>query len=227
MSASGYPRTLLALARHIGMPLLAELLQRFLYDQLNPNGFLTGDDVPLHMCPQVGADTKFFVFHSAVATFFAPSDDSGIHGMRCERIRSTPSWRGRGPRRDCAFVVQNQAQRGFEGMSVVRVHLFFSFQHGSRTYPSALVEWFSKVGRGPNADTNLWMLHRDYHMQARRLRPHFTVVHLDSLLRCAHLIPAYGPAPLPIQLRYTHSLDCFDYFWLNKYIDHHAFELLS
>lgn len=43
------------------------------------------------------------VFNSAVATFYAPSDESSIHSMRWERIRSTRSWR-KGPARcDCAF----------------------------------------------------------------------------------------------------------------------------
>ena len=36
------------------------------------------------------------VFHSAVATFYALSDISGIRGMRREHIRSTPSWHATG-----------------------------------------------------------------------------------------------------------------------------------
>jgi len=38
--------------------------------------------------------------------------------MRHELIWSTPSWRGTGPRRDCALVVEKQNERGFRGMSV-------------------------------------------------------------------------------------------------------------
>ncbi|KAF8805466.1 hypothetical protein BYT27DRAFT_7104486 [Phlegmacium glaucopus] len=37
------------------------------------------------------------VYHSAVASFYAPSDPSGIQGMHCEWIQSTPSWRYRAP----------------------------------------------------------------------------------------------------------------------------------
>jgi hypothetical protein len=58
---------------------------------------------------------KASVFTSAVATFFAPSDPSGLHGMRRERIRSTPSWRDCEPRYDCAFVVEDEEKSGMSG----------------------------------------------------------------------------------------------------------------
>ncbi|KAJ7939396.1 hypothetical protein B0H13DRAFT_1587096, partial [Mycena leptocephala] len=61
--------------------------------------------------------------HSAIATFYATSDLSGIRGMRRERIRSTPKWRKYGPRRDCAFAVESQDEQGFHGMSVVHTFL--------------------------------------------------------------------------------------------------------
>ncbi|KAF9784557.1 hypothetical protein BJ322DRAFT_1006988 [Thelephora terrestris] len=52
-------------------------------------------------------DLRVSVFHSATATFRAPSNPSGPGGMYREVIRSTPWWtRGdvSGPRRDCVFV---------------------------------------------------------------------------------------------------------------------------
>ena len=66
---------------------------------------------------------KISVFHSATATFYAPSDPSGTHGIQRERIRSTPSWRGRGPRRDCAFIVEDETKPGMGGMAVARAIL--------------------------------------------------------------------------------------------------------
>ncbi|KAJ7340841.1 hypothetical protein DFH08DRAFT_704491, partial [Mycena albidolilacea] len=46
--------------------------------------------------------------HSAVATFYAPSDPSSIRGVCREHIHSTPTWRKHGPRRDCVFMVETQ-----------------------------------------------------------------------------------------------------------------------
>ena len=48
------------------------------------------------------------VFHSAIASYFSPSDDCGRYGMCRERIRSCPLWRGKSPRRDCVFVVEDE-----------------------------------------------------------------------------------------------------------------------
>ncbi|KAJ6612468.1 hypothetical protein B0H10DRAFT_2052194 [Mycena sp. CBHHK59/15] len=161
------------------------------------------------------------VYHSAIATFYAPSDPSGIRGMRRERIRSTPKWRKHGPRRDCAFAVENQEEDGFRGMSVVRVQLFFSFTHDGVDYSCALVEWFKKVGRSPDIETGMWIIEPEMKGHARLT----TIVHLDTLLRGAHLIPVYGTGHIPVGFRYIHSLDAFKSFHVNKYIDHHANEI--
>ncbi|KAJ7676567.1 hypothetical protein DFH06DRAFT_1266169 [Mycena polygramma] len=142
--------------------------------------------------------------------------------MRRERIRSTPKWmKHSGPRRDCAFVVENQNERGFRGMSVVRIRLFFSFTHDGIDYPCALVDWFKKVGRSPDLETGMWIVEPEMRGKARLT----TIVHLDTLLRGAHLIPVYGEDFIPVGFRYIHSLDSFISFHVNKYIDHHANEI--
>jgi hypothetical protein len=154
-----------------------------------------------------------------VATFHAPSDLSGTHGMRRERIRSTPSWRGSEPRHDCAFIVEDDTKPGMRGMAVVRVKLFFSFEYGGTYYPCALVEWFKRVRR--DALTGMWVVRPDT-TRGRRDR---SVLHLDSFLRGAHLIPVYGNEKMPIDFHYSYSLDSFRGFYVNKYIDHHANEI--
>ena len=100
------------------------------------------NDLPLINC-------KISVFHSASATFHALSDPSGMHGMRHECIRSTPSWRGCEARRDCAFIVENETQSGMRGMAVVRIILFFLFNYEGIYYPCTLVEWFRRVKLDP------------------------------------------------------------------------------
>jgi len=164
--------------------------------------------------------SKISVFHSAVATFLAPSDPSGSHGMRRERIRSTPSWRGREPRYDCAFIVEDDTKEGMTGMAIVRVRLLFSLDHDGVYYPCALVEWFKRVGNDPV--TGMWVVEPD----PTRDAPDKTVVHLDSFLRSAHLVPVYGEESLPLDFHFSYSLDAFEAFYVNKYIDHHANEIL-
>ncbi|KIK06157.1 hypothetical protein K443DRAFT_3444 [Laccaria amethystina LaAM-08-1] len=70
-------RSIQGLTDHIGQPHLPELTCRFLFDQLNPNAFVTSDQITLHQCPQITSPVS--AFHSATATFYVPSDESGIH----------------------------------------------------------------------------------------------------------------------------------------------------
>lgn len=165
---------------------------------------------------------KISVFSSAVATFYAPSDPSGIRGLRRERIRCTPSWRGRGARRDTAFVVEDQDKPGMKGLRVVRVKLFFSFQHDGTTYPCALVEWFKSFGRRPHADTGMWEIRPEHSTGVHR---DMSILHLDTFLRGAHLLPIFDNRPLPFGFDYKYTLDLFPSFFVNKYIDHHAHEI--
>ncbi|EDR05785.1 uncharacterized protein LACBIDRAFT_302506 [Laccaria bicolor S238N-H82] len=74
-----YPRRLAELANHIGCPPLVELTRCFLYDQLHTDDGTSSADIPIQQCPYPTG--RVSVFHSAVATFYAPSDESGIRGM--------------------------------------------------------------------------------------------------------------------------------------------------
>lgn len=159
---------------------------------------------------------------AAVATFYAPSDPSGIHGMRREQIRCTPRWWGGAPRRDCVYVVDDDDQEGFRGMSVVRIHLLFSFKYGGVTYPCALVEWFKKVGDNPDEQTGMWIVEAELDVNNERL---CSVLHLDSFVRGAHLVPVYGSRYLPIDFLHVWSLDAFEVYHVNKFIDYNANEI--
>ncbi len=214
----GYPRDIDVLAGYIGQPLLTELTRRFLYEQLYD---ALADVIDIDMCPYINSNV--YVYHSAVACFYAPSDISGIRGMHREQVCSTPSWYGH-VRRDCAFVVENENRAGFWGMSVVRVLLFFSFVYDGVEYPCALVHWFKKHGQWPDMITGMWIVKPDY--RGRDQRPWVSVVHLDSLVRGAHLFPVFGHRPMPLNFHYSYSLDCFQAFYVNKYIDHHSNEIV-
>lgn len=202
-------------------PSFPDLLHAFLSDQLSRSdseGHIDSDEDE----DLLEGISPISVYHSAIASFYAPSDPSGIRGMRRERIRSTPSWRSTGPRRDCAFVVEKQNEHGFRGMSVVRIKLFFSFRYEGEEYPCALVEWFKKDGRSPNEQTGMWEVKPEEDRHGERLT---TVIHLDTILRGAHLIPIYGSSFIPPHFHHTWSLDAFKAFFVNKYADHHANEI--
>lgn len=52
------------------------------------------------------------------------------------------------------------------------------------------------------------------------------VIHLDSVVQIAHLLPIYGEEQAPRGLKYTDSLDFFSEFYVYKFADHHAFEII-
>jgi hypothetical protein len=41
------------------------------------------------------------------------------------------------------------------------------------------------------------------------------------------LIPVYGPDFIADNIEYFHSYDAFRSFYINKFADHHAFEIAS
>ncbi|KDQ31981.1 hypothetical protein PLEOSDRAFT_1091908 [Pleurotus ostreatus PC15] len=207
---------------NINIPKLHGLTRRFLYNHLYPHAHYSSNDITLDDCPEI--HSKVSVYHSAVATFFAPSDMSGIRGMRCERIHSTPDWRGSGEQRDTAFVVEDQEHPGSEGMAVVCVLLLFSFKYDDMLIPCTLVRWFKRYSQRPNVNTGMWIVRPE--TTGQNDMPVLLVVHLDSMLRLAHLLPVFGPAYLPSPFSHMHSLDAFKAFYINRYIDHHAFEIL-
>ncbi|CDO72719.1 hypothetical protein BN946_scf184990.g2 [Trametes cinnabarina] len=217
----GYPKQLTLLAHAIAVPTLPDLIRHFLYGQLTPTGRPhDSNNIPIESCPRF--DGNITVFPSAIATYYAPSDPSGPRGMHRERIRSVASWRGGGPRRDCIFVSRDPELPGFRGLLVARARLFFSFKFQGVLYPCVLVSWYSEVGDQPDADTGMWMVTPDVDEASQ---PVLDVIHLDTVVRGAHLIGAAGDDIIPHGVGPSHTLDVFRTFYVNKYADHHAHEI--
>lgn len=219
-TARGYPHNADDLGDYIGYDLLP-LVRRFLYEQINPDSELSGSQVNLSQCPNF--QEYISVFTSAIATFYAPSDLSGSGGMLRQRIRATLAWtHGKvvAPRYDCVLVEGVADQPGFEGMLVARVRLFFSFQYLETTYPCALVDWFENADVAVDRDTGMWAVKPEVR-GAQRVS---SVIHLDCVLRGAHLLAIFGKKFVPLNIRYHQTLDLFPSFYVNKYIDHHLFE---
>lgn len=171
-------------------------------------------------CPPF--EGSIHVFHSAVAVYHAPSDPSGLGGMHKERIRATPCWRGGYPRYDCVFMLNDPSLPGFQGLHVARVRLLFSFEYRGVFYPCAVLDWFSPVGGAPDEDTGMWIVTPTLDRRRKQVK---SVVHLDCIVRGAHLIGVAGKDYLPHHFHFSDVFDAFSMFYVNKFADHHAFEI--
>ena len=176
--------------------------------------------VQLEDLPSFRGDIK--VYHSAVATYYAPSDLCGAGGLRRERIRSTPSFYGH-ERRDTVFVVLDESTNGMEGMEIGCVLLFFSFMYRGKSFSCALINWFVHDNE-PDRDTGMWtvQLERD-----RQGQPTVEVIDIDAIARGAHLLPVYGSSRVPDDFSHHDALDSFNSFFVNHFIDHHAHEFIN
>ena len=170
------------------------------------------DELALSECPMIW-DSKVSVYHSATATFRAPSNPSGPGGMYREVIRSTPFWpRGDipGPHRDCIFVHMGDSleNTGMKGLLVARVYLFFKFLYDRVEYPCALVRWYSTSDE-PDPDTGLWVVKPESTHQGVR---NMSVIHVDSIVRGAHLLPRFcheNAAWFSLNFSFFHSFTSF------------------
>jgi hypothetical protein len=52
-----------------------------------------------------------------------------------------------------------------------------------------------------------------------------SVIHIDSILRAAHLLPVFGDEFIPRNFRYYQSLRAFQLYYVNKHADHHSHEV--
>ena len=195
------------------------LLRRYLFDQLNPNFVIPSTDVMESVYPVI--EGKIHVFNSGIATFYAPSDISGVTGMRSEYIRATPSWRKGPARYDCVLVNVKPDVGGARGFEVARVFLFFSFLHDDKEYQCAYIQWYSFVGTEPDEDTGCWMVEPELGDDGFA---HVAVIHIGCFLRAVHLMPVTRTAQFVNQSITMHnSLDKYKLFHLNRFVDHHAF----
>ncbi|KAF8128116.1 hypothetical protein EV363DRAFT_1400617 [Boletus edulis] len=160
-------RTVPDLAEELNIPELPTLIQHFLYDQLHPDA-----DVPLQQMPVYREHLN--VFHSAMATFFAPSDPSGIGGMYSACY-------------DTILVDSDYSPNSINGIEVAQ-----------------------RIGSQPDNATGLWMSF------------------ISTVFHTVHLLPMFGNSdPIHPAVCYDTSLDAFKAYYVNKFADHHSFEIVS
>lgn len=114
-----------------------------------------------------------------------------------------------------------------EGMLIAQVHLLFSFvdedSNDGETVPCALVSWFLPESNECDHNTGMWMVKAE---GTQRNRP-VQVIPLKSIAQGTHLLPKYGVSFLPNYITFVNSLDEFQVYFVNPYIDHHCYEFLS
>jgi hypothetical protein len=212
-----YPRNLYQLAAFIFQPSFPSALHRFLFVLDHPD-----DQPPAEEEDLPSFEGEIRTYHSAVATYYAPSDLCGAGGLRRERIRSTPSFHG-SERRDTVFVVLDESKSGMEGMEIGRVLLFFSFHYRRKDYACALINWYVHDDE-PDHDTGMWTVHLECD---RRGQPTVEVIDIDAIARGAHLLPIYGSSRVPDDFSHHDALHSYNSFFVNHYIDHHAHEFIT
>jgi hypothetical protein len=143
--------------------------------------------------------------------------------MRCERIHAVDTWRNGASWNDCVFVSTDSTSEGMRGFDIARLRLFFSFKHEGIRYPCALIHWYSHIGDSLDENTGMWVVRPDIQDGTQSA----CIVHLDTIFRTAHLLPVYWNKFVPSYLDFSQTLDAFHSYYVNKYIDHHAFKIAS
>jgi hypothetical protein len=214
------------IAVEIDQPDFTNLIQQFIQDQQHRAQQVPDSDTSLADLPM--CYEKITIYPSAVANFYAPSDISGVGGMCKEQIHAVKMWRNGPGRYDTVFVNTNPAAECMLGLDVARVKLFFSISHReakSRVkYPCTLVHWFCRVGNSPDDNTGMWVVEKMDTLNDGGESP-TAILHLDTIVCAAHLMPVFGCEYVSPTLSFTDTLDKFKQFYVNKFADHHSFEI--
>jgi len=207
-----YPEVI---AAEIEQPEFHNLIWQFIYDQQHSDDISNASisDLPMFY-------GKVSVYPSAIVIFHVPSNISGIGGMHCEHIRAVKSWRNGPGCYDTIFVNMDSSMDSMQGLNIAHMQLFFSISHDGVDYPCALVRWFSCVGDSPDDHTGMWVVQPDDDESPP------SIIHLDSVVRAAHLLPVFGPEHVSRTLSFTDTLDKFMRFYVNKFVDHHSFKII-
>jgi len=80
------------------------------------------------------------------------------------------------------------------------------------------------VDDSPSNNTGMWVVEPEVLDNGETLT---SIIHLDTIVRASHLLLVFGSEHVSKTLSFTDTLNTFNKFNVNKYIDHHAFEIAS
>ena len=203
-------------------PKLTRLIQEFIHSQHYP------ESSPCNIPDLPPLYEKITIHTSAVTTFHAPSDLSGIGGMKCECNHAVGCWRKGLGCYNTLFIntphddVDDNAS--ILGLEVACTHLFFSFTLDGVKYLCALVHWIYRTTDTLSDITGMHVVEPDCLPDGQ---PVTAVVHLNTVFRAAHLPPIFSDHPaLSKHQHHEETLDLFLEFYVNRYIDCHVFEVV-
>ena len=202
------------LANDIGEPDFCHYLQCFLQDYLEPDV----TSLPFFLL----TSEKDYIHSSATTSFYAPSDICGTGGMHHEHMHVVTSWRCGKPQYDCVFINIDKHKPGMFRLSIAHARLFFSIKVNCIKHSCALVHWYYGLRDSVDENTGMWVVEPDILDDGRHQT---AVIHLDMIVCLGHLFPIYGEQA-PKGVMYMDSLDIFSTFYVNKFTDHHVFEIV-
>jgi hypothetical protein len=85
-----------------------------------------------------------------------------------------------------------------------------------------MVQWYSHFGDEPDKDTGMWIMEPDVYEGGK---PITDIIHLDTIVHASHFIAMYGNKPVLKGIPFCYALNLFHLYYVNKYIDHHAFKI--
>lgn len=209
------------LARELDRPQLHYELRTFLHSRLYPD---IPDDAEVHAedLPYISRKAKIGIHTNASVVFHAPSDLAGPHGMRREIIHCTPLWYKKHPRYDTVLVTVNPDVWGMSRFRVARMSRLISFASDDIYYHAAIVEWFRTDGDAPDPLTGMWIV-RPYTVNGRR---DTSIIPLAAIARSCHLLPVLLETFIPAHFDFVDTLDAFEAYYVNPYIDYHSHEMI-
>ncbi|KAH7918668.1 hypothetical protein BV22DRAFT_1051586 [Leucogyrophana mollusca] len=114
----------------------------------------------------------------STATFYAPSDPSGVGSMHREHICACPIWQNEHAQYDCVFVSFDSDSEGMRALEIARIMAFFPFVFEEGVYPCAVVHWFEKTDADADEDTGMCIVRPGFHEDQSR---HLTIIHTDTI----------------------------------------------
>ena len=191
------------------------LIQEFIHSQHHP------ESSPHNITNLPPFYEKITIHTSAVTTFHTFSDPSGVGGMKCECIHAVGHWwKGLGCY-DMLFINTHH-----DNVDLIHLH-GGSWPWGGSCAPFLFIHsWWSEISMhwvSCTTDTlsDITGMHVVEPDCLPDGRPVTVVVHLNTVFRVVHLLPIFSK-----HQHHEQTLDLFSEFYINRYIDYHAFEVV-
>ena len=87
-----------------------------------------------------------------------------------------------------------------------------------------MVCWFKTREDNPDELTGIWIVKSEYNDNGDRV---IDIIPLNLIIQAYNLIGVYGDDLMAQDFHFSYSLDVFQSFYVNRFIDYHTHECLS